>query len=193
MRKILLPIVLTGMLSIGLSGCVINLGDTSTAQHGMMDGDSDADSSAYSMNDIMFAQMMIPHHEQAVELATIAETNTTNPAILDLAARIKNAQQPEIEQMQAWLDDDNAGMDMSHNMAMPGIVSDEDMATIRAAKDAEFDSLFLTHMIAHHKGAIEMVNDLVADSANPEVKALGQAIVKAQTAEIDEMQTMLDG
>lgn len=193
MRNILLPIALSGILALGLGGCTINIGDTSSGQHGMMDGDNDSDTSAFSMNDIMFAQMMIPHHEQAVELATLAESNTSDAMILDLAARIKNAQQPEIEQMQVWLDDAGSGMDMSHDMNMPGIVSDADMAKIRAAKDGDFDTLFLTHMIAHHQGAIEMVNDLIADSANPEVKALGEAIVKAQTAEIAEMDAMLNG
>lgn len=87
MRKTIAPIALASLLTIGLAGCVILPGQTTEAQHGMMnDGDSDADSaSAFDMNDVMFAQMMIPHHKQAVELATIAESNTTNPKILDLA------------------------------------------------------------------------------------------------------------
>lgn len=193
MRTIFTPIALSGILALGLAGCTINIGETSGSQHGMMDGDNDSESSQYSMNDIMFAQMMIPHHEQAVELAMLAESHTTTLAILDLASRIKNAQSPEIEQMQSWLDVDGTGMDMSHDMNMPGIVSDADMASIRAAQGEEFDILFLTHMVEHHKGAIEMVNDLIADSANSEVKALGQAIVKAQTTEIAEMEAMLYG
>ncbi|MEY4396592.1 MAG: hypothetical protein RLZZ40_348 [Actinomycetota bacterium] len=191
MRKTILPLTLSALLAFGLTGCVINIGDTSNPQHGMMDGDSDTDAGALSMNDIMFAQMMIPHHQQAVDLATIAESNTKNVQVLDLAARIKNAQQPEIDQMQAWLDDSNSGMEMNHHMSMPGIVSDKDMAAIRAAHGAEFDTLFLTHMIAHHEGAVEMVNNLIANSANAKVKAMGQAIVKAQTAEIAEMKALL--
>jgi uncharacterized protein (DUF305 family) len=175
-------------MTIGLSGCVVKIGDTSS-DHGMMNNSS----TELKMKDIMFAQMMIPHHEQAVELAVIAESNTTNPVILDLAARIKGAQQPEIDQMTKWLEDSGSDMDMSHEMAMPGIVSDEDMAAIRAARDAEFDTLFLTHMIAHHEGAIDMVNSMIADSANAEVKTLGEAIVKAQTAEIAEMTALLAG
>ena len=188
MKKFFAVTALAGLMTLGLSGCTINIGDTSS-DHGMMD----TSSSDVSMNDIMFAQMMIPHHEQAVELAVIAESNTTNPAILDLAARIKGAQQPEIDQMTKWLDDSGSGMEMTHNMAMPGIVSDKDMAAIRAARDSEFDRLFLTHMIAHHEGAIDMVNSMIADSANAEVKSLGEAIVKAQTAEIAEMTALLAG
>lgn len=191
MRKIVLPLVLAGLMSVTLSGCFITIGETTSAQHGMMDGDSEP--RAFSMNDIMFAQMMIPHHEQAVELASLAETNTTDQLILDLASRIKDAQAPEIEQMQAWLDDADAGMDMSHNMSMPGFISDADMETIRAARDGDFDTLFLSYMIEHHKGAIEMVNSLIADSENPEVRALGEAIIAAQTAEIAEMDAMLNG
>lgn len=189
MRTKLLPIALSGILAFGLAGCTINIGTTTDSQQGMMTDET----GQFGMNDIMFAQLMIPHHEQAVELATIAESNTTTPAIRDLAERIKNAQSPEIEQMKGWLETAGSGMEMSHSMNMPGIVSDEDMATIAAAKGTEFDALFLAHMIEHHKGAIDMVNDLIAGSANPEVKSLGEAIISAQTAEIAEMEALLEG
>ncbi|MFM2412088.1 MAG: hypothetical protein RLZZ587_421 [Actinomycetota bacterium] len=181
MRKTIATIALSTLMAFGLSGCISGISSYPSAEQ----------STEFGMNDIMFAQMMIPHHEQAVELATIAETNTSNPEILDLASRIKNAQQPEIDLMKAWLDTSGSGMDMGHNMNMPGIVSDEDMAAIRAARDTEFDALFLTHMIAHHKGAIDMVNDLLSDTTNAEAKALGQAIITAQTAEISEMTALL--
>lgn len=143
------------------------------------------------MNDIMFAQMMIPHHEQAVELATIAQSNTTNPAILDLADRIANAQQPEIDLMTSWLEESGAGLDMGHAMHMPGIVSDADMATIRAAMGDEFDRLFLTHMIAHHQGAIDMANDVLNTTSNADVTLLANSIVAAQSEEIAEMTALL--
>ncbi|MEY4313170.1 MAG: hypothetical protein RLZZ319_679, partial [Actinomycetota bacterium] len=106
MRKIVAPLALASLLTVGLAGCIILPGQTTDAQHGMMnDGDADTDSvAAFDMNDVMFAQMMIPHHEQAVELATLAESNTTNPKILDLASRITSAQAPEIELMKGWLE-----------------------------------------------------------------------------------------
>lgn len=182
MRKFLVPLALAGALSFSLSGCAPIGGTTSV----------DANSqSTFDMNDIMFAQMMIPHHEQAVELASIAQSNTTNPAILDLANRIANAQQPEIDLMTSWLEETGAGLDMGHAMHMPGIVSDADMATIREAMGAEFDRLFLTHMIAHHKGAIDMANDVLNTTMNPEVRTLANAIVAAQTEEIAEMTALL--
>lgn len=181
MRKTVVAIALSALVTLGLSGCVSGISSNPSAEQ----------STEFSMNDIMFAQMMIPHHEQAVELAAIAETNTSNPEILALASRIKNAQQPEIDQMKAWLDASGSGLDMGHNMNMPGIVSDEDMTVIRAARDAGFDALFLTHMIAHHEGAIDMVNDLLSDTTNAEAKALGAAIITAQTSEIAEMTALL--
>ncbi len=194
MRKLVAPFALASLLVVGLAGCVIVPGQTTDAQHGgmMNDGDSDSDtSSSFDMNDVMFAQMMIPHHEQAVELATLAEANTTNPKILDLASRIKSAQAPEIEQMKGWLDSAGAGMDMNHSMPMAGIVSEKDMATIRNAMGAEFDGLFLVHMIAHHQGAIDMAKDVVETSTNDEVITLANNIITSQQAEIDEMNALL--
>ena len=195
MRTKIVPIALAGLIALGLGGCAIVPGGTGSSQQGMMDGDNDTENttSAFDMNDVMFAQMMIPHHEQAVELATLAESNTTDATILNLAGRIKSAQQPEIDLMQSWLDDAGSGMTMSHEMTMPGIVSDADMATIRAAKDADFDRLFLTHMVAHHEGAIEMAQDVLKTSKNADVIALANSIITSQTAEIEEMQAMLNG
>jgi uncharacterized protein (DUF305 family) len=150
-------------------------------------------SSDFDAADVMFAQMMIPHHSQAVELASLAEANTTNPVILDLASRIKGAQQPEIDTMTAWLA--TAGSSAvdhgSHGMSMPGMVSAADMAALEKATGSEFDALFLSHMIQHHEGAIDMANDVLATTKNDDVAALATAIVAAQTAEIDEMYALL--
>lgn len=147
----------------------------------------------FDANDVMFAQMMIPHHSQAVELATLAESNTTTPAIRDLAARIKGAQQPEIDLMTAWLVAAGAMVDAhgAHGMSMPGLVSGADMAALEQATGVEFDALFLTHMIQHHDGAIVMANDVLATTANDDVAALATAIVAAQTAEIADMYALL--
>jgi uncharacterized protein (DUF305 family) len=194
MNKIVAPILLGSLVATALAGCVLVTGQTTQAQHSMMGGDSDTDTDgakAFDMNDVMFAQMMIPHHEQAVELATLAETHTTNPKILDLAARIKAAQAPEISQMRGWLKTAGMGMSGSDNMAMPGLVSDADMATIKAASGAKFDKLFLVHMIAHHEGAITMANDVLKTSTNDEVISLAKTIVTSQQAEIDEMKALL--
>jgi uncharacterized protein (DUF305 family) len=194
MNKYVAPIALSAVLALSLGGCSSDLfgflnqgGETQAEKPTTVPG------STFDMNDVMFAQMMIPHHTQAVELATLAESNTTTAAILDLAARIKGAQQPEIDTMTAWLAAAGAMMDghSAHGMSMPGLVSDADMAALEQATGAEFDALFLSHMIQHHEGAIDMANDVLATTANDEVAALATAIVAAQTAEIDEMRTLL--
>lgn len=179
-----------------LSGCTINLGnngpeqDSNHSHHNGMMGEGQ-NSSDLSGADIMFAQMMIPHHQQAVDMGTLAETRALNPAVKALAAKIKAAQAPEIVQMKGWLKEADAPLDMGHSMGMGGMLSEADMKQLENAKGAEFDKLYLTGMIAHHEGAIHMAQ-MVTDSRNPEVKALGDAIVATQTAEITEMKALLE-
>jgi uncharacterized protein (DUF305 family) len=157
---------------------------------GMMGSDTLNDASDLSQNDVMFLQMMIPHHEQAVEMSTLAETNSTNPELLALAARIKAAQGPEIELMTKLLTDAGQAMMMDHSMGNNGMMGMDDMLALAAATGNEFDVLYLTGMIAHHEGAINMTNP-VASSANMEVKKLAENIITSQTAEIAEMTKLL--
>ena len=148
--------------------------------------------------DAMFAQMMIPHHEQAVEMATLAETRAVDPKVKELAAKIKAAQQPEIDQMRAWLEEwDMPVMDGMEAMGahgghgMSGMISDEQMDQLEAATGAEFDRLFVEYMIEHHEGAIEMAED-VEDSQDPRVAALARAIIQTQQVEIDQLRAFLE-
>ena len=168
-----------------LSGCA----NTSTGNDANMMGSSE-NASAFSGTDIMFAQMMIPHHQQAVEMAQLAKKNTTYPDILALADQIEKAQGPEIEQMTQWINTSGASMDMGHEMPMEGMLSTEQMSALLAATGTDFDTLFLQGMIAHHQGAIAMA-DLIAQSTNPEAKKLAEAIVTGQSAEIETMQKLL--
>ena len=153
-------------------------------------GSSTQDESAagYSADEIMFAQMMIPHHEQAVTMSELALTNTTNPEVLALATAIRDAQGPEITQMQSWLGD-NLGHD-GHNMEMGGMLTAEELETLASLKGEAFDQYFLASMIAHHEGALDMV-DMINDSSNSEVKRLAANIVKSQSAEIEAMNALL--
>ncbi|MDF9809497.1 uncharacterized protein (DUF305 family) [Aurantimicrobium minutum] len=179
--------------AVALAGCTINLGGTNSDSNGMMnDGmmGNNQSASDFSGTDIMFAQMMIPHHQQAVDMSTLAETHTTNPEILALAKQIKDAQAPEIEQMTAWIDSAGAGMEMGHDMGMGGMLSDEQMTALGNAQGAEFDKLYLEGMIGHHEGALQMTQ-MIADSNNAEAKELAANIVTSQTAEIDKMKQML--
>lgn len=148
--------------------------------------------------DVMFAQMMIPHHEQAIEMADIALDPAVgaSEAIKDLATRIKAAQDPEIATMKGYLEawgrptmpDD--GMD--HGSMMEGMLSVEELDELAGLTGADFDARWAAAMIAHHKGAVAMADDVLTDGINADTKALAEAIVSAQQAEIDEL-TPLSG
>jgi uncharacterized protein (DUF305 family) len=185
-RKIaILSVVLAG--AVALSGCTINIGTAADDRHGMMSHD---DSSNYSSQDIMFAQMMIPHHQQGVDMGTLAETLASNAEVKTIAAQIKAEQTPEIEQMKSWLSDSNAGKEMGHEMAMGGMLSTTEMKSLENATGAEFDKLYVAGMIGHHEGAVQMAQ-MVLLSANPEAKALGEAIVESQTKQITFLKALL--
>ena len=176
--------------SLALTGCTINIGGTGGMNGGMMENNETT--SAFSGTDIMFAQMMIPHHQQAVDMSTLAETHTTNPEILALAKQIKDAQAPEINQMTAWIESSGAGMDMGHDMGMNGMLSDEQMTALGNAQGAAFDKLYLEGMIGHHEGALQMAK-MIENSSNAEAKTLAANIVISQSAEIEKMKQMLAG
>jgi uncharacterized protein (DUF305 family) len=143
--------------------------------------------SEYSTNDIMFAELMIPHHEQAIEMSEIALLNTSNPEVLQLAQDIKDAQSPEIEIIKSW-----TGVNVSTHAGhmMDGMLSENELSDLRNAKGREFDLLFLQGMIKHHEGAIAMAQG-VADSKSKDVSELSALIIKAQEVEISKMKKLL--
>lgn len=149
--------------------------------------------SAHNEADVSFVELMIPHHQQAVEMATLAETRAESQEVKDLAAAIEAAQDPEIQTMQGWLK--SWGEDgMSHEMTndeMPGMVDDKTMGDLGKATGTTFDQLFLTSMIAHHEGAIAMAQSEKSDGVHKGALRLADAIIKTQTAEIKRMQRML--
>lgn len=123
--------------------------------------------SRYSHDDVVFMQDMIPHHNQAVEMAALVEGRTNRREIIEAAGRITASQADEISFMQQWLrdrgevapePDAHNAMHTSHKMA--GMATPAQLAQLAAVKGVDFDQLFLTLMIAHHKGAVEMVEHL---------------------------------
>lgn len=191
------PFYFTSLLivvaTLSLSACTSNNDSSihgSMGNGGMMGTESPDEAGALSQADVMFLQMMIPHHEQAVEMSMLAETNSTNPEVLALAARIKSAQGPEIELMSKLLTDAGQAMMMDHSMGDSGMLGMDDMSALASAMGNEFDVLFLAGMIAHHEGAIDMTNP-VANSANLEVKKLAENVITLQAAEIAEMTKLL--
>lgn len=154
-----------------------------------------------SAADIAFTQLMIPHHEQAVEMAdmALAPQASASPQVKDMATQIKAAQAPEIEQMQGWLQKWGApsqmasastdaaggmeGMDMG-GVTENGMMTAQQMAALSETSGAAFDQQWTQMMIAHHEGAITMAEQVKADSQNAQVIALADAIIQSQTAEM---------
>ena len=159
------------------------------AGHGTMASD-EAASTAYTDDELIFASMMIPHHSQAVTMSELALANTTNPEILSLATAIRDAQAPEIAQMQSWLDQSDYSGTHAGHMDMGGMLSDEELAELSTATGSTFDRLFLEGMIAHHEGAIDMLS-MIKNSTNSEVKKLYDDILTGQSAEIEAMNALL--
>jgi uncharacterized protein (DUF305 family) len=157
------------------------------------DDSADFDSADFNSADEMFVVMMIPHHEQALEMADlILAHDGIDERVVDLAERIKAAQQPEIDLMTGWLD--APGFDMGNMGGMDhneGMMSDDDMSALEAADGAAAVSLFLQLMIEHHEGAIDMAEQVLDNGTNVDVRGLAERIIESQTAEIVEMRGIL--
>ena len=143
------------------------------------------------MNEIMFAQMMIPHHEQAISMSETALKKSRNQAILKLSNQIKSLQGTEKSQLAYWLKATDSSMTMDHDMQMSGMLTTKELASLKRLTGTQFDRVFLQLMIKHHQGAIEML-DLISDSRNAEAKALAKAIKSAQSKEITSMKLLLN-
>ncbi|WP_031007421.1 DUF305 domain-containing protein [Streptomyces sp. NRRL F-5727] len=149
-------------------------------------------SGAFNDADVMFAQMMIPHHEQALEMAKLADGRAEDDGVRKIVAAVEKAQDPEIQKMKAWLKGWGKPESAGTGHAMAGMMSEQDMKNLAAAKGGNFDRAFAELMIAHHEGAVEMAKDEQQNGANAEAKALAGEVVRAQTAEIAELRTILD-
>lgn len=194
MKKMTAPmaLLLAGALTLAACGNTVMSGsshDTSTANAQFNDAD------------VTFATDMIPHHEQAVQMSRMAPGQAQSAEVKKLAGDIAAAQGPEIDTMTQWLKDwgqdiPSAHMDhgdMGHESSdeMPGMMDADDMNTLGSAHGADWDHMFLTMMIAHHEGAVEMAKTEQAAGRNTEAVALAKKIEAAQTAEIAKMKGML--
>ncbi|MFI1888489.1 DUF305 domain-containing protein [Streptomyces jumonjinensis] len=158
---------------------------------------------AFNDADVMFARTMIPHHEQALEMSELADGRAQDAEVKKLAAQIAGAQDPEIQKMKSWLTawgepvsaDSMPGMDhgsgSSHGSGMSGMMTEQDMADLTAAKGTDFDRKFAQMMIDHHKGAVTMAEDEQKNGENATAKELADDVVKNQTAEIDQFYEIL--
>ncbi|MEU3200205.1 MULTISPECIES: DUF305 domain-containing protein [unclassified Streptomyces] len=159
---------------------------------------------AHNDQDVDFAQGMIPHHQQAVQMAQMAQSRASSAEVKDLASRIKKAQAPEIETMSGWLkawgEDvpssmpgmDHGGHGDDGSSDMPGMMGTEDMDQLMEASGHDFDTMFLTMMIEHHEGAVDMAATEKDKGRRGPAKTLADDIITAQTVEIEEMNELLD-
>jgi uncharacterized protein (DUF305 family) len=158
-----------------------------------------AEAGVHNAADVSFSKEMIQHHRQAVEMAELADSRASSAETKDLAAKIKGAQDPEIKTMTGWLTswgekapaETMPGMDHGMSSPMPGMMSTQDMDKLEKAKGAEFDTMFAEMMIKHHEGAIDMAKTEKANGEYGPAKKLADDVIKAQTAEIDQMNKML--
>ncbi|WP_242643378.1 DUF305 domain-containing protein [Lentzea alba] len=142
--------------------------------------------------DVAFAQQMIPHHEQALEMAKLVPSRSSTDQVRGIAERIEKAQAPEITQMNEWLKqwgaapkNDHEGHDMS------GMMSQDEMAKLEKSSGTEFDRLWLDLMIKHHEGAVAMAKTELEQGKDDNAKKLAQAVIDGQQKEITEMKDLL--
>lgn len=153
--------------------------------------------------DVMFAQMMIPHHQQAVEMSDmLLAKESISPEVSELAVRIREAQAPEMDTMAGWLEEWNepleleGGMEGHHMGAIDGtggMLDEKEMADLEAAEEEEAARLFLKYMTAHHIGAVDMAREEIKKGANTKAVALAELIAETQQAEVEEMKDLLEG
>ncbi len=186
-----------GTLALSACGSSSHTMASKTTANGAING-SMAASLGFNSADVTFAQGMVPHHQQAVEMADIALDPTVGASekVRNLATEIKGAQDPEIKLMGGWLTTWGQPMQMDtamgHNMSsMEGMMSDREMVNLRALKGAAFDTMWIQMMIRHHEGAIAMSQTAKATGSNADAIALADRIIAAQQSEITVMKAML--
>ena len=157
---------------------------------------SSDDTAEFNDADLEFVQGMIPHHEQAIQMAAMVSTDKASASTNDLADEIRIAQAPEIADMRALLaewgeEEDPHAMHKMDDHSMHGMMTDDDFNSLEAASGIDFERMWLQMMIEHHEGAITMSEKVLVNGKYPRVRELAEAIIAAQRDEIARMNTML--
>ena len=194
-RIALLPAAVVA--AIGFAGCSTDDGMSGMGHNSASPTGSSSATSVGEFNeaDVMFVQMMIPHHEQAVDMSDmVLSKSNINAEVEALAKQIKAAQQPEIDLMNTWLDAWGRMKmpETSHHSSADGTMTEEQMRELDEATGAEAQRLFLEGMIRHHQGAIKMAQAEIASGKNPEAITLAKNIAESQQAEVDTMTELLN-
>jgi uncharacterized protein (DUF305 family) len=184
-----------------LSSCGSTSHDEHAGHHPAPASQSADHNADHNAADVAFAQAMIPHHRQAVEMAAMVPSRTTNPDVRMMATHISWDQQAEILTMTGLLAQwsepvamDHGGMPGMPGMVdgvMPGMVDGATMAQIKSLSGPAFDELWITSMIEHHQGAVTMAHTEIADGQNPDAKKLAEMIISAQQREIAQMNDLV--
>ncbi len=152
---------------------------------------------SFNEDDVMFAQMMIPHHEQAIEMSDIALDPTVGASeeVQQLASEIKAAQDPEIAQMTSLLEKWGQPLvpmdDMDHGSMMQGMLSPDELLNLGQLTGTSFDTAWIEAMINHHEGAIVMAEEVLKNGENPDFRTLAESIIATQQTEIDVLRNLL--
>ena len=190
-------LAIIALLLATIASLAINRGDRSdhNDSKGMGHHSDDSHGKAsgnYTGADIMFLQMMIPHHQQAVDISDLAISKSKDAELLALAKKIRADQADEIVQMKAWLKDAGASEDMGHSMdGMGGMLNDAELSALKIESGSKFDILWLKGMTGHHDGAIHMTQ-MIEDAQNADIKAFGVKVIADQSAQIAQMKEMLN-
>jgi len=192
-----LTIIRTILITAAIAAALALAACSNGADHaGMPTGHNSAGD--FNPADVMFAQGMIPHHQQAIDMSDmILAKDGVHPDVTALAEQIKAAQQPEIDTMGRWLTtwgrdmDPGVGDGGGHHGGEGGIMTEEQMRQLDKANARDGQRLFLEGMIQHHQGAIEMAEKEIDEGKNPEAIDLAKQIAESQQQEIETMQELL--
>lgn len=209
LRRTVSALALGLSISLGVAAC--------GSDDGGADGSSTTSATEHNDADVTFASDMLQHHAQALVMVDMTDGRTLDPEVQELAEQIRAAQVPEIETFTQWLTDwdeevpetmrdhvngghsDHDPGGSGHDMddmddmggGMPGMMSGEDMAALEAAPDAEFQTMWLTMMVEHHTGAVEMAETEQEDGRFQPAVDLAGDIIASQSAEIERMEALL--
>jgi uncharacterized protein (DUF305 family) len=195
--------ILSGVIAVLIGVIIFLMGNQNSSSgpfgmnHSTMSGEHNSSNSSLLGSYAMFLEMMIPHHQQAVDISDLAIVRSKDTELVALAKKIRDGQATEIIQMKDWLASGDDGSMMSHGMnhsmgdGMGGMLTESDLNTLDSLSGSKFDIYWLKGMIAHHEGALHMVT-MIKDSNRSEIQNFGEEIISVQTAEIEQMKKMLN-
>jgi uncharacterized protein (DUF305 family) len=179
--------------AVGAGAPVIVPGGPGSAGRTATPGERIGPAEQVSAADVRFAESMIPHHRQALEMTALVEARTTSPEIRRTAAQITLAQRPEIELMSRWLATLGRAVPAAghtEHAATSGMATLEQLNALRAARGAEFDRRFLELMIRHHQGAVRMAGEQLASGRDQGMRLMAKEVYAGQSIEIARMRAI---